>query len=44
MLFVRAYVGVTDADWARHLACVGAEEVNFWAAGWRSRVSRAVRW
>jgi putative restriction endonuclease len=27
---VRAYVGVTDGDWHRHLAGIGADEVNFW--------------
>jgi len=27
---VRAYVGVTDVEWARHLASSRAEEVNFW--------------
>jgi putative restriction endonuclease len=30
MRAVRAYVGVTDAEWARHLASSRAEEVNFW--------------
>lgn len=29
-LFVRAYVGVTDADWVRHLTAARADEVNFW--------------
>jgi hypothetical protein len=29
-LSVRAYVGVTDADWVRHLASSRAAEVNFW--------------
>lgn len=27
---VRAYVGVTDVEWARHLASSRADEVNFW--------------
>ncbi len=27
---VRAYVGVTDADWVRHLTAARADEVNFW--------------
>jgi putative restriction endonuclease len=27
---VRAYVGVTDGDWFRYLAEIGADEVNFW--------------
>jgi putative restriction endonuclease len=27
---VHAYVGVTDGDWYRHLASIGADEVNFW--------------
>lgn len=41
MRVVRAYVGVTDGDWARHLASSGAEEVNFWRpAG--DRVFRAL--
>ncbi len=30
---VRAYVGVTDGDWYRHLAASGADEVNFWRPG-----------
>ncbi len=28
--FVRAYVGVTDADWVRHLTAARADEANFW--------------
>lgn len=27
---MKAYVGVTDGDWYRHLAAAGADEVNFW--------------
>jgi putative restriction endonuclease len=27
---VRAYVGVTDGNWYRHLARLGVDEVNFW--------------
>ncbi len=27
---MRAYVGVTDADWVRHLTEARADEVNFW--------------
>jgi putative restriction endonuclease len=30
---VRAYVGVTDGDWYRHLAASRADEVNFWRPG-----------
>ena len=30
---MRAYVGVTDGDWHRHLAASGADEVNFWRPG-----------
>lgn len=29
----KAYVGVTDGDWVRHLAAAGADEVNFWRPG-----------
>lgn len=30
---MKAYVGVTDGDWVRHLAAAGADEVNFWRPG-----------
>lgn len=33
---VRSFVGVTDGDWARHLAGAGADEVNFWLPSGRN--------
>jgi putative restriction endonuclease len=33
---VRAYVGVTDGDWYRHLRAAGVDEVNFWRPSGRN--------